>query len=460
MKTNTIKQLISKKDYYNNKTVTLSGWIRSIRKSKNICFIDFYDGSYFSTIQVVILNLDDSQLKQLIIGACLFIEGIFMLTLNGKQPYEITANRIKLLGASNSDYPIQKKKLSFEYLRSIAHLRPRTNTFSAVFKVRSIITEGIQLFLKENDFVYITSPCITSSDCEGSGETFAISTLDYDYLQSKNCSIDYSQDFFSKKTSLSVSGQLHLEPFCMIYRNVYTLGPSFRAEKSNTTRHAAEFWQVEPEMAFYDLNDTIELIEALVKYVINYVLKNAKEEMLFFDKYISPGKIKQLQNTIDFPFEIVTYTKAIDILKEHQSKFEHKIYWGIGIQTEFEKFLADQIFKKPVFITDYPKDKKAFYMKLNDDNKTVAATDLIFPEIGEVVGASQREESYEKLKNRLIEKELDINEYEWYLDLRKYGSCIHSGFGLGIERFTRFITGIENIRDVIPFPRTPNSIKY
>ena len=444
-------------------SVVIGGWIRTIRTSKNVGFIDVNDGSCFKNVQVIFdKDLPNySEAEKLTTGSTIVVEGEVILTPNSKQPYEIKANKINIEGKCDISYPLQKKKHSFEYLRTIAHLRPRTNTFSAVFRVRSILTHAIQLFLYQRGFVYITTPCITTSDCEGAGEAFRISTFDFANVpMNTDKTVDYSKDFFGKEAFMTVSGQLNLEPFCTAFRNVYTFGPSFRAENSNTSRHVAEFWQVEPEMAFADLKDMMQVVEDMTKFIIKFVLDNAPEELEFFDKFIEKGLIEKLTKIVESDFASITYTEAIAILLKSGKEFEIPVKWGGGIQTEYERYLADEVYKRPVFVTDYPKESKAFYMRLNDDDKTVAATDLLFPGLGEIVGASQREERYDVLVQRIKELGLEVEDYGWYLELRKFGTCVHSGFGLGVERMIQFITGMENIRDVVPYPRTPKSAEF
>lgn len=443
--------------------VTIAGWVRTIRASKDFGFIELNDGTCQKNIQVVFdrsLENFDAVEKQNV-SACLIVEGDVVLTPSARQPLEIKATNIIIHGTSEPDFPIQKKKHSFEYLRTVAHLRPRTNTFTAVFRVRSVLTYAVHRFLQENGFVYIATPCVTASDCEGAGEVFRISTMDMENPpRREDGSVDWSKDFFGKEAFMTVSGQLNVEPFCWGFRKVYTFGPCFRAENSNTPRHAAEFWQVEPEMAFADLNELMDTIEALSKYVIRYALENCPDELAFFDQFIEKGLLEKLHRTVESDFARVTYREALKILNESGIAFDIAPEWGTGIQTEHEKYLADEVFKRPVFVTDYPKECKSFYMRLNDDNETVAATDLLFPGLGEIVGSSQREERYDVLIQRIHELGLKEEDYAWYLDLRRYGTCQHSGFGMGIERMMRYITGMENIRDVIPYPRTPNSAEF
>lgn len=459
-----IKSLYRDMENYGGKEVTISGWVRTVRASNSFGFIELNDGSFFSSIQVVIEAdklANYTELSKLNVGAALSVTGILELTPNAKQPMEIKATEVIVEGASTPDYPLQKKRHSFEYLRTISHLRPRTNTFAAVFRVRSMIAYAIHQFFQERGFVYVHTPIITGSDCEGAGEMFKVTTLDMDNLpKNDDGSVDYSQDFFGKGTNLTVSGQLNVETYCMAFRNVYTFGPTFRAENSNTTRHAAEFWMIEPEIAFADLNDDMRLAEDMLKYIINYCLENAPEEMEFFNKFIDNGLLERLNNVVSNEFAHVTYTEAIKLLQEHNDEFTYKVEWGCDLQTEHERYLTETLFKRPVMVTDYPKEIKAFYMKLNDDNKTVAAVDVLVPGIGEIIGGSQREENYDVLVNRMNELGLDPKDYDWYLDLRKYGTNKHAGFGLGFERAVMYITGMQNIRDVLPFPRTVGTAEF
>ncbi len=459
-----IKNLYRDTKTYGGNEVTVSGWVRTVRASNNFGFIELNDGSFFSSVQVVIEadKLDNySELAKLNVGAAITVTGILELTPQAKQPFEIKAAAVNVEGVSTPDYPLQKKRHSFEYLRTIAHLRPRTNTFSAVFRVRSLIAFAIHKFFQERGFVYVHTPIITGSDAEGAGEMFRVSTLDPDNLPlTDDGKVDYSKDFFGKSTNLTVSGQLNVETYCMAFRNVYTFGPTFRAENSNTTRHAAEFWMIEPEIAFADLNDNMALAEDMLKYIINYCLENAPEEMEFFNKFIDKGLLDRLNNVVSNDFARVTYTEAVDILKEHNDEFKYKVEWGADLQTEHERFLTETYFKRPVMVTDYPKEIKAFYMKLNDDKKTVAAVDVLVPGIGEIIGGSQREEDYDTLLARMAELGLDPKDYDWYLDLRKYGTNKHAGFGLGFERAVMYITGMQNIRDVLPFPRTVGTADF
>lgn len=459
-----IKKLFRETESYGGKEITVSGWVRTIRVSKNFGFIELNDGSFFKNLQIIIeeSKLDNFQkLSKLNVGSAITATGILELTPEAKQPFELKADAVIVEGESTPDYPLQKKRHSFEYLRTIAHLRPRTNTFAAVFRIRSMIAYAIHQFFQERGFVYVHTPIITGSDCEGAGEMFQITTMPLDNLpKNEDGSIDYSKDFFGKETNLTVSGQLNVETYCMAFRNVYTFGPTFRAENSNTTRHAAEFWMIEPEIAFADLEDDMELAEDMLKYIINYCLENAPEEMAFFNQFVDKGLLDRLNNVVNNKFAHVTYTEAIDILKEHASEFEYPVEWGSDLQTEHERYLTEQVFKRPVMVTDYPKEIKAFYMKLNPDGKTVAAVDVLVPGVGEIIGGSQREENYDVLINRMKELGLREEDYSWYLDLRKYGTNKHAGFGLGFERAVMYITGMSNIRDVLPFPRTVGTAEF
>lgn len=459
-----VKSLYRDMESYGSKEVTVSGWVRTVRASNNFGFIELNDGSFFSGIQIVIEaeKLENyTAVAKLNVGSAITVTGILELTPGAKQPMEIKAQTVVIDGASTPDYPLQKKRHSFEYLRTIAHLRPRTNTFAAVFRVRSMIAYAIHKFFQERGFVYVHTPIITGSDCEGAGEMFRVTTLDPDNIPlTEDGKVDYSKDFFGKSTNLTVSGQLNVETYCMAFRNVYTFGPTFRAENSNTTRHAAEFWMIEPEIAFADLEDDMKLAEDMLKYIINYCLENAPEEMEFFNKFIDKGLLERLNNVVSNEFAHVTYTEAIELLKEHNDEFQYKAEWGCDLQTEHERYLTETIFKRPVMVTDYPKEIKAFYMKLNDDKKTVAAMDVLVPGIGEIIGGSQREENYDVLVERMNELGLSPEDYSWYLDLRKYGTNKHAGFGLGFERAVMYITGMQNIRDVLPFPRTVGTAEF
>ena len=460
MELTNIREIFRNKDKFADKEVTIGGWVRSNRNSKNFGFIVVNDGTFFEPIQVVYGNgLDNyDEVGKINVGAAIIVRGTLVLTPDAKQPFEIQAAYVTVEGASTPDYPLQKKRHTFEYLRTISHLRPRTNTFEAVFRVRSLCAYAIHKFFQERDFVYVHTPLITGSDCEGAGEMFQVTTLDLNNLpMTEEGKVDFSKDFFNKPTNLTVSGQLNGETYAMAFKNIYTFGPTFRAENSNTTRHAAEFWMIEPEIAFADLEDDMMLAESMLKYVINYVLENAPEEMAFFNNFVDKGLLDRLRNVVENDFARVTYTEAIDILSKHNDKFDYKVSWGCDLQTEHERYLTEQIYKRPVFVTDYPKEIKAFYMKLNDDGKTVAAVDCLVPGIGEIIGGSQREDDYDKLLSRINELGLSEDDYKFYLDLRKYGSARHAGFGLGFERCVMYLTGMGNIRDVIPFPRTVNN---
>ncbi len=460
MELTNIREIFRNKDKFADKEVTIGGWVRSNRNSKNFGFIVVNDGTFFEPIQVVYGNgLDNyDEVGKINVGAAIIVRGTLVLTPDAKQPFEIQAAYVTVEGASTPDYPLQKKRHTFEYLRTISHLRPRTNTFEAVFRVRSLCAYAIHKFFQERDFVYVHTPLITGSDCEGAGEMFQVTTLDLNNLpMTEDGKVDFSKDFFNKPTNLTVSGQLNGETYAMAFKNIYTFGPTFRAENSNTTRHAAEFWMIEPEIAFADLEDDMILAESMLKYVINYVLENAPEEMAFFNNFVDKGLLDRLRNVVENDFARVTYTEAIDILSKHNDKFDYKVSWGCDLQTEHERYLTEQIYKRPVFVTDYPKEIKAFYMKLNDDGKTVAAVDCLVPGIGEIIGGSQREDDYDKLLARINELGLSEDDYKFYLDLRKYGSARHAGFGLGFERCVMYLTGMGNIRDVIPFPRTVNN---
>ena len=458
-----IKELYRSREKYTDKKVRVGGWIRSIRDSKTFGFIVLNDGTFFEPLQIVYSDKIDNftQVSKLNVGAAIIAEGILVETPDAKQPFEIQADKVTVEGASTGDYPLQKKRHSLEYLRTISHLRPRTNTFQAVFRVRSLIAYAIHKFFMERDFVYVHTPIITGSDCEGAGEMFKVTTLDMDRLPFKeNGGVDYGKDFFGKETNLTVSGQLNGETYAMAFKNIYTFGPTFRAENSNTTRHAAEFWMIEPEMAFTDLEGDMEVIEAMLKYVIKYVMDRCPEEIAFCDKFIEQGLIEKLRGIVEKEFARVSYTEAIKLLEPHKDEFQYPVFWRADIQTEHERYLTEKIFNRPTFVTDYPKDIKAFYMRMNEDGKTVAAVDLLVPQVGEIVGGSQREERYENLVARIKELGLREEDYSWYLDLRKYGGVKHAGFGLGFERLIMYLTGMQNIRDVIPFPRTTGSAEF
>ena len=455
-----IKDLYRNYKDYADKEVTIGGWLRSKRDSKTFGFLVINDGTFFEPLQVVysdaLANFAD--ISKLNVGAAVIATGVVTLTPDAKQPFEIQATAVEVEGDSTPDYPLQKKRHSFEYLRTISHLRPRTNTFQAVFRVRSLCAYAIHKFFQERDFVYVHTPLITGSDCEGAGEMFQVTTLDMNNLPlTQDGKVDFSKDFFNKPTNLTVSGQLNGETYAMAFKNIYTFGPTFRAENSNTTRHAAEFWMIEPEIAFADLKDDMMLAESMLKYVINYVLENAPEEMEFFNQFVDKGLIERLHHVATSEFGHITYTDAITELEKHNDEFEYKVSWGCDLQTEHERYLTEKVFGRPVFVTDYPKEIKAFYMKLNEDGKTVAAMDCLVPGIGEIIGGSQREDKLEILEQRMAECGLNKEDYDFYLDLRKYGSARHAGFGLGFERCVMYLTGMGNIRDVIPFPRTVNN---
>ena len=460
MNLTTVKELFKNPDQYLDQEITVGGWVRSLRDSKAFGFIVVSDGSCFQTLQVVFHDTMEnfSEIARLNVGTAIIVTGTLVATPQAKQPFEIQATSVTVEGASAPDYPLQKKRHSFEYLRTISHLRPRTNTFQAVFRVRSLIAYAIHQYFQDQGFVYVHTPLITGSDCEGAGEMFQVTTLDLENVpKNEDGTVDFSKDFFGKPTNLTVSGQLNVETYAMAFRNVYTFGPTFRAENSNTPRHAAEFWMIEPEMAFADLDDNMAVAEGLLKYVIEYVLEHAPEEMAFFNQFVDKGLLDRLNNVLHSQFGHITYTEAVKILEEHNDQFDYKVSWGCDLQTEHERYLTEQVFKRPVFVTDYPKEIKAFYMKMNPDGKTVAAVDCLVPGIGEIIGGSQREDDYDTLVARMDELGLKKEDYQFYLDLRKYGSCRHSGFGLGFERCVMYLTGMSNIRDVIPFPRTVNN---
>ncbi len=463
MKT-TVREIFKNPEAFSDREILISGWIRTIRSSNVFGFIEINDGTFFKNIQVVFESEFIENYKQIAgmnVGAALNITGKLVLTPEAKQPFEVKATKIDIEGMSTPDYPLQKKRHSLEFLRSIAHLRPRTNTFSAVFRVRSLAAYAIHKFFNERGFVYTHTPLITASDCEGAGEMFRVTTLDLDNIpKTEDGAIDFSQDFFGKSANLTVSGQLNGETYAMAFRNIYTFGPTFRAENSNTTRHAAEFWMIEPEIAFADLTDDMELAEDMLKFIINYVLENAPEELQFFNSFVDKGLLERLNSIVNSDFGRVTYTEAIEILKKNNDNFEYPVEWGSDLQTEHERYLTEEVFKRPVFVTDYPKEIKAFYMRLNDDGKTVAAMDCLVPGIGEIIGGSQREERLEVLTARMKELGLKEEDYSWYLDLRRYGGTKHAGFGLGFERAVMYLTGISNIRDVIPFPRTVGNAEF
>ncbi|MFR5190081.1 MAG: asparagine--tRNA ligase [Clostridia bacterium] len=463
MKDTIVKDLYRNTENFIGKQVQVSGWVKTVRDSKNFGFIELNDGSFYTNVQIVfddtLTNFTD--ICKLSISSSIIVTGMVVKTENAKQPFEIKASKVEIYNLADSDYPLQKKRHTFEYLRGVAHLRPRTNTFNAVFRVRSVLSFAIHQFFQERGFVYVHTPLITSSDAEGAGEMFSVSSLDFENIpKTEDGKVDYSKDFFGKSAHLTVSGQLDVENYAFAFRNVYTFGPTFRAENSNTVKHAAEFWMIEPEMCFADLEDDMNLAEDMIKYIIAYVLENLPEEMAFFDKFISPGLLERLHHVLNSEFGRISYTDAISELEKVNDKFECPVHWGSDIQTEHERYLSEVIFEKPVFVTDYPKEIKAFYMKQNADGKTVAATDLLVPGIGELIGGSQREEDIEKLKNRMQELNLDEKDYWWYLDLRRFGSSKHAGFGLGFERMMMYLTGMQNIRDVIPFPRTPKNCEF
>ena len=458
-----IKELYRNKEAHIGQTVKVAGWIRTSRMSKNFGFIELNDGSFFKNMQIVLDEKLENfkEIGKLPISSSILVEGELVSTEGAKQPVEIHATKVEVEGMSDSSYPLQKKRHTLEYLRTIAHLRPRSNTFSAVFRVRSLAAYAIHKFFQERNFVYAHSPIITGSDCEGAGEMFRLTTLDMENLpRTEEGKIDYSKDFFGKEANLTVSGQLNAEIMALAFRNVYTFGPTFRAENSYTGRHASEFWMIEPEIVFADLEDNMELAEDMIKYIINYVMENAPEEMQFFNSFIDKGLLERLNNVVNSDFVRITYTKAIELLLESGHEFENPVEWGCDLQTEHERYLTEEIYKAPVFVTDYPKDIKAFYMRMNEDGKTVRAMDLLVPGVGEIVGGSQREEREDVLRARMQEMNLNEEDYWWYLELRKYGTATHSGFGLGFERIIMYMTGMSNIRDVIPFPRTPKNAEF
>ena len=457
MKLTTIRDLYRDRESYLDQEITVGGWVRSVRDSKSFGFLVLHDGSFFDPLQIVYHDTMENfaQVSKLNVGAAVIVKGTLVATPQAKQPFEMQAAEITLEGASAPDYPLQKKRHTLEYLRTMTHLRPRTNMFQAVFRVRSLTAYAIHRFFQERGFVYVHTPLITGSDCEGAGEMFQVTTLDLENVpKTTEGTVDFSQDFFCKPTNLTVSGQLNAETFAMAFRDVYTFGPTFRAENSNTTRHAAEFWMIEPEMAFADLTDNMQVAEDMLKYVIRYVLEHAPEEMNFFNSFVDKGLLDRLNHVLNSEFGHVTYTEAVEILEKNNSHFDYKVSWGCDLQTEHERYLTEQVFKRPVFVTDYPKEIKAFYMKMNEDQKTVAAMDCLVPGIGEIIGGSQREDDLEKLSARMKEMGLKEEDYGFYLDLRKYGTVRHSGFGLGFERCVMYLTGMGNIRDVVPFPRT------
>ncbi|OXZ30796.1 asparagine--tRNA ligase [Finegoldia magna] len=458
-----IRDLIKDYEKYSDKEVEVGGWIKNSRFSKNVGFIELNDGTFFNPVQIVVGkdNEDFERAEKLKLSSAIIVVGKLVLTPNSKQPFEIQASKVIVEGESTDDYPLQKKRHTFEFLRTILHLRPRTNTFNAVFRVRSRLAFAIHKFFNERGFVYVHTPIITGSDAEGAGEMFRVTTLDLDNLpKDDDGNVDFTQDFFSKSTNLTVSGQLQAEAYALAFRNVYTFGPTFRSEHSNTPRHAAEFWMMEPEICFADLDDVCSLAEDMVRYIIKDVMENCEEEIKFFNSFVDKNLIERLTKVANKSFKKLTYTEAIDILQKSGEKFEYPVEWGMDLQTEHEKYLSEKVVDGPVFVTDYPKEIKAFYMRLNDDKKTVAATDLLVPGIGELIGGSQREERFELLDQKMDELGFNKEEYKWYLDLRKYGGVKHGGFGLGFERMVMYMTGMSNIRDVIPFPRTVGHCEY
>lgn len=464
MKDIEIRELFRNKEKYGDQEVVVHGWVRGNRSSNQFGFLSINDGTFFTPLQVVYEadNLANfTEISKVRLAAGVTVRGTLALTPEAKQPFEIKAKEIVVEADSQSDYPLQKKRHTMEFMREIAHLRPRSNTFSAVYRVRSIVAYAIHKFFQEQNFVYVHAPIITGSDAEGAGEMFQVTTLDPDNLpRTEDGKIDYSQDFFGKETNLTVSGQLEAEAFALAFRNVYTFGPTFRAENSNTARHASEFWMIEPEIAFADLQDDMDLAEAMVKYIITYTLEHAPEEMNFFNQFIDKGLLERLDHIVNSSFERVTYTEAVEILQKSGKEFQYPVEWGLELQTEHERYLTEEVYKKPIFVTDYPKDCKAFYMRLNDDGKTVAACDMLVPGVGEIIGGSQREERLDVLEARMKELGISENGYEWYLDLRRYGGVKHAGYGLGFERMIMYLTGMSNIRDVLPFPRTPKSAEF
>ena len=464
MKDIQIRDLFRNTEAYAGKEIEVYGWVRGNRASNQFGFISLNDGSFFTPVQVVyeadkLSNFQEVSKYRLSAG--IKVKGVLELTPEAKQPFEIKASEITLEADSDEDYPLQKKRHSMEFLREIAHLRPRSNTFSAVFRVRSVAAYAIHKFFQEKNFIYVHSPEITGSDCEGAGEMFQVTTLDLDNLpRTEDGKIDYSKDFFGKQTSLTVSGQLEGEIMALAFRNIYTFGPTFRAENSNTARHASEFWMMEPEMAFCDINGNMDNAEEMIKYVISYVMEHCPEEMQFFNNFVDKGLLERLQHIVDSEFVRITYTEAVEILQKSGKKFEYPVEWGLELQTEHERYLTEEVFKKPMFVINYPKDCKAFYMRLNDDGKTVAAMDMLVPGVGEIVGGSQREERYDKLVQRIEELGLNMDDYDWYLDLRRYGGVFHAGYGLGFDRILMYLTGMSNIRDVQMFPRTPGNAEF
>ena len=459
----TVKKIFADHEQLLQRKLEVRGWIRTQRESKNFAFIELNDGSCFKNLQVVYGDglANFSEVAKYPLGSSLKVTGTLVPSPAAGQPFELKAEAIEAIGLSALDYPLQKKRHSYEFLRTIPHLRPRTNTFMAVFRVRSLVAYALHKFFHERDFVYVHTPIITASDAEGAGQMFRVTTLDpKDPPLDERHEVDFSQDFFGRATNLTVSGQLNVEGFCLAFNRVYTFGPTFRAENSNTQRHASEFWMIEPEIAFADLGDNMALAEDMLKYVIRFVLEHAPQEMEFFNRFIDTSLLQRLHNVLDAKFEHVTYTRAIELLQKADTAFNFPPEWGCDLQTEHERYLSEKIFQKPVFVTDYPKEIKAFYMRLNDDGRTVAAMDLLVPDVGEIIGGSQREERYDALKERIADMGLKSEDYEWYLDLRKFGGAPHAGFGLGFERAVMYLTGMENIRDVIPYPRTPKSAEF
>lgn len=459
----TIRDLYKSPKNFENQTIFLEGWVKTVRDSKTFGFIELNDGSFFKNVQIVFDNSlsNFEEICKLTIISSIGVTAKLVITEGAKQPFELRAEAIEIQNLADSNYPLQKKRHTFEYLRTTAHLRPRTNTFSAVFRVRSVLSYAIHKFFQERDFVYVHTPILTSSDAEGAGEMFNVNSFDFKNLPTTDDgNVDFSKDFFGKPAHLTVSGQLNIESYATAFRNTYTFGPTFRAENSNTVKHAAEFWMVEPEVSFADLSDIMDIAEDMIKYIFSYVIEHCPEEMEFFNNFIDKGLLERLQNVINSDFARISYTDAVKELEKNNDKFEYKVSWGTDLQTEHERFLCEQIFKKPVFVTNYPAEIKAFYMKQNPDGKTVAAADLLVPGIGEIIGGSQREENLEKLTAKMKELNMNMDDYWWYLDLRKYGSVVHSGFGLGFERAMMYLTGMQNIRDVIPFPRTPNNCEF
>lgn len=463
MQSVTVKEIYRETERFLNHKVELSGWVRTVRSSKAFGFIEINDGSFFENIQVVFEEslANFAEIGKLTISSALRIQATLVASPGAKQPFELKAELIEVVSLSAADYPLQKKRHTFEYLRTIAHLRPRTNTFAAVFRVRSVVAYAIHKFFQEKGYVYVQTPIITGSDAEGAGEMFRVTALDMDNPPKDEAGkVDFAKDFFGRETSLTVSGQLNVETYCMAFRNVYTFGPTFRAENSNTGRHAAEFWMIEPEIAFADLKDDMSLAEEMMKFIIQYAMDNAPEEMAFFNNFVDKTLFDRLENILGSEFGHITYTEAVELLEKENANFEYPVHWGTDLQTEHERYLTEKIFKKPVFVSDYPKEIKAFYMRLNEDNKTVAAMDLLVPGIGEIIGGSQREERLEVLQKRMKESGLNEEDYAWYLDIRKYGGVKHAGYGLGFERVIMYLTGMSNIRDVISFPRTANSCEF